>query len=78
MNIPFISTAYSQWHVLPFTLQKKISHSYKTRFKIIHLYVLMFDILESRQGKRFWTEWQASPKSELLLIDILRNFHLLF
>jgi hypothetical protein len=39
-------------------VRDQVSHPYKTKGKIIVLYVLIFTLLNSRrEDKRFWTAW---------------------
>jgi hypothetical protein len=36
----------------------KVSHPYKTKHKIVVLFILIFKFFDSRhEDRRFWTEW---------------------
>jgi hypothetical protein len=72
---PFMSKCSPQHPVLCFLLSvgDHVTHPYKTRGKIIVLFILIFMFLQTRsEDKRMWTEWrQAFLELNLLLICFL-------
>jgi hypothetical protein len=57
-------------------VRDQVSHPYKTRGKIIFLYILIFTLLYSElEDKRFCAEWQqAFPDFNLLFISLWMQF----
>jgi hypothetical protein len=53
------------------TVRDHVSHPYRTKGKIIVLYILTFTVFDSRQeDKRFWNEWYHTlPQFSFLLIS---------
>ena len=69
----FLTTLFSNTLSLSssLSLSDQVSHPYKTKVKIINLYILIFILLVSNvEDKRFCIEWyQAIPDINLLLIS---------
>jgi len=67
------------WNILlstRFSNSLKVSHTYKREGDITDLYILDFKFSEgTRDGNRFWTEWQkAFPEFHLLLTSSWMQF----